>query len=67
MDSRVGSARMSHATTACGPPWKASSFGMSIEGCRDKYHRSFDVAAFCDPITMKDGRQSPRYARLYGP
>ena len=58
--SLVGSAAVSQASTALGPPWKASSFGMSMAGWRERYQRSLDVAAFWEPITMNDGRQAPR-------
>ena len=58
---------MSHAATAFGPPWNASSFGMSMDGWRERYQRSLLVAAFCEPITMKDGRHWPRYARVKVP
>ena len=66
-ESLVGSLAVSQASTAFGPPWNASSFGMSIDGWRERYQRSLDVAAFCEPITMNDGRHAPRYARVYGP
>ena len=39
---------MSHAATGGGPLWKFSSLGIRIDGWRLTYHRSFDVAAFCE-------------------
>ena len=51
---------MSHAATGGGPLWKFSSLGMRISACRLKYQRSFDVAAFCEPMIMKLGRHCPR-------
>ena len=65
--SSVGSAAVSHAFTAVGPWWNFSSFGMRTCGWRLRYHRSFDVAAFCEPITMKLGRHRPRYAAAWPP
>ncbi len=47
--------------------WKFSSLGIRIDGWRLTYHRSFDVAAFCEPMIINDGRHCPRYARLCGP
>ena len=65
--SSAGSLCVSHAATGGGPLWKFSSLGIRIDGWRLTYHRSFDVAAFCEPMIINDGRHCPRYGRLCGP